>query len=380
VVLLASAGLMASWDKRETKVLAALAVAASAMATTPWLAGAFVPAHAATAALASFGLDAWPAWSGRRAGRYALAGFGVLVLAVYIVLGVARAPFPEDRPAMIALVALMAAGVLYGWDRGGLGRAHAAALLTAIVLLEAGAVSPTSIPEADRPDSPLRKMADQAELAGYLKGQPGWFRVDVDPKAVPYDFGRRFGIEQVRGASAAGFAKAARLGDEERRRLFGMAYYIGKEPLHPGQASLYEAAGLKIFRDGRGWKPLWTERDDPGCTGADELTVVRRNGAQMWVDAALACAGTVVTGDVHAPGWIAWVDGAPAPIREMHGVVRGVAASAGRHRIELRYRPSAVYWGLGLTAAGLAVAAALNRRAGRTSRPVRTGPEDGPMD
>jgi hypothetical protein len=39
--------------------------------------------------------------------------------------------------------------------------------------------------------------------------------------------------------------------------------------------------------------------------------------------------------------------------------VRAIALDAGSHRIEFFYRPASVYWGLGLTLAGLLAAAFL---------------------
>jgi hypothetical protein len=32
-------------------------------------------------------------------------------------------------------------------------------------------------------------MEVQADIAAFLKQQPGWFRVSVDEAAVPYNFG-----------------------------------------------------------------------------------------------------------------------------------------------------------------------------------------------
>jgi uncharacterized membrane protein YfhO len=62
----------------------------------------------------------------------------------------------------------------------------------------------------------------------------------------------------------------------------------------------------------------------------------------------------VVLSETYAPGWRASVDGRDAPVYEAYGALRGVAAPGGRHRIEMRYRPPEVFWGAGLTAAGIA--------------------------
>ena len=39
--------------------------------------------------------------------------------------------------------------------------------------------------------------------------------------------------------------------------------------------------------------------------------------------------------------------------------VSGTRVPAGKHRVEFRYRPGSVYWGAGLTAMGLALAASV---------------------
>ena len=61
----------------------------------------------------------------------------------------------------------------------------------------------------------------------------------------------------------------------------------------------------------------------------------------------------VIDADTYFPGWVATVDGQPAPVYEAYGFLRGVVVEAGAHRIEMRYRPKSVYWGAALTALGL---------------------------
>ncbi|MGJ5813248.1 hypothetical protein [Paludibaculum fermentans] len=54
----------------------------------------------------------------------------------------------------------------------------------------------------------------------------------------------------------------------------------------------------------------------------------------------------------HFPGWYGYVDGQPVPLHEVYGALGGIVVGAGRHRVEMRYRPSSVYWGAGLTLTG----------------------------
>jgi hypothetical protein len=69
------------------------------------------------------------------------------------------------------------------------------------------------------------------------------------------------------------------------------------------------------------------------------------------VDAELDQPGLVVLADAYYPGWIATVDGVPAPILPTNHLFRGVPAPAGTHRVRFEYRP----WSVILGATGSAV-------------------------
>jgi uncharacterized membrane protein YfhO len=73
----------------------------------------------------------------------------------------------------------------------------------------------------------------------------------------------------------------------------------------------------------------------------------------MVIEAVMGCRGMVVAAEPAFPGWQATIDGRPAPLSEPYGILRGVVAEAGTHRILLRYRPKSVLWGGILTAVGL---------------------------
>jgi hypothetical protein len=193
----------------------------------------------------------------------------------------------------------------------------------------------------------LPRMREHEDIAAFLKAQPGWFRVEVDENAIPYNFGDWFGIEHFGGYVASMPEKTFHLvGHDSARRLFGVQYRIGRQPAIPEQVPVFESrSGLKVFRDSRITEPLRS-----ACGEAD---VVLRTSNRFVVDAQMRCDGLVVTGDPVAPGWRAWSDGKSVPIRESEGVLRAVAVPAGRHRIEFRYRPGSVYWGTALSLMGL---------------------------
>jgi len=67
--------------------------------------------------------------------------------------------------------------------------------------------------------------------------------------------------------------------------------------------------------------------------------------------------GYLVTRDSYARGWTAAVDGTPTPVLRANGKHRAVAVPAGRHVVELRYRPPGL--GIGLALMGAAAAAGM---------------------
>jgi len=71
------------------------------------------------------------------------------------------------------------------------------------------------------------------------------------------------------------------------------------------------------------------------------------------VEVASPVEATLVLADAYYPGWMATVDGAAATIVPVDGLFRGVAIPAGRHTVELAYRPQSLRVGLAGSAAGI---------------------------
>ncbi|HET9015792.1 MAG TPA: hypothetical protein VFN57_09355, partial [Thermomicrobiaceae bacterium] len=65
----------------------------------------------------------------------------------------------------------------------------------------------------------------------------------------------------------------------------------------------------------------------------------------------------LVVGNPSYPGWQAIIDGRPAPLVKVGGVLEGVAVPAGAHIVDIVYRPVAVWLGLALCLLGLVGAA-----------------------
>jgi hypothetical protein len=91
-------------------------------------------------------------------------------------------------------------------------------------------------------------------------------------------------------------------------------------------------------------------------------TIAERRSDRLTVDVDASADGHLVLAEAYQDGWKASVDGSPAAIVRANVLFRAVAVPAGRHRVELRYRPVAVVWGASLTALGLAALAGLGLR------------------
>jgi hypothetical protein len=72
------------------------------------------------------------------------------------------------------------------------------------------------------------------------------------------------------------------------------------------------------------------------------------------LDVTLDSSGLVILGDVYYPGWQLTVDGRPAPIYRVNGVMRGAVVSAGPHRLVYSFAPGSFQIGLVGSVLGLA--------------------------
>lgn len=87
----------------------------------------------------------------------------------------------------------------------------------------------------------------------------------------------------------------------------------------------------------------------------------------------------LVLTDVFYPGWMAMVDGRPAPIERVDYLLRGVALPPGTHRVEFRYQPASFRAGwivsllaLLATATAAVIGLRVHRRTPRQSLTVAT--------
>jgi hypothetical protein len=84
-------------------------------------------------------------------------------------------------------------------------------------------------------------------------------------------------------------------------------------------------------------------------TGTSRLLVLRPDRVRVEVEASEP--GLLVLADAYDPGWTATVNGRAATALRANVAFRAVPVPAGRHEVEMVYRPPAVVQGLALTLA-----------------------------
>ncbi|WP_242392759.1 YfhO family protein [Anaeromyxobacter oryzisoli] len=346
----------------------------------------------------------------------------------------------DERIARGTWHVLGAAGALGGWLllRDRLGVAGARAALAALAWLGMAAASPTALRPGD-PDTRLRAPAAAlaAEPPGPRIATPYFHTVySADPGADLADaaarehawlgypaYNVRARIESLNEYSAMPPRRLAVLAAGDWRhwpaapRRYAITHVVVDPPLTMAERELYEAVtsgGRRVESvpgryevwavPHRGWatfpRALRAVPDERAAlsqaaaalVGEDAPVVVEAWGRfaaapgrvlsiargleSLRVEAEADADATLVVADAWWPGWEATVDGVAVPIFRADALVRAVRWPAGRHVLEMRYRPPEVRWGLGVTALGVALTAAwmtFLRRRGAANAPLEHG-------
>lgn len=305
---------------------------------------------------------------------------------------------PEGLPRLRALTGLRFAALLAGatallgwaaaqgrlWSRVGL------PLLLLAELVATGALVETE--PAPKPDT-----THTAALA-FLRADPDWFRVDVDPIArglwppvflqmegfeIPQGMGnamdlREFNILRWRIPSAT----------HPAYRMLGIKYIIVPKGAPPGGEGIWPVfvddltvdIHLNTLALPRTWLVYRTEvvesysqalervldenfrpeevavvQDGPKLngtgTGKVEIGYYGPNDIDLVVET--DAPALLVLSDTFYPGWNAEVGDRPVPIYRTNAAFRGIVVPPGRHRVEMHFRPRSFNIGLGMAAGGI---------------------------
>ncbi len=367
---------------------------------------AFLPASLAVAILAGMGmqrlLKGLAGWS-----TAAALVVGALTLALG--LGLAALFGQVNRAALgLALfpaLTLLAAGLAV---RRRLSPRLALAGLALLVFADLASFDVTLI----RFVSPAAALAD-GQVAAYLAGQPGLFRVYSPRYSLPPYLAAGAGLQTADGvepvhlfvydrfmALAGGYDDASfsvtlppfppdRPLNEAFRdarpdlRLLGLLnveYLAAAFPMEDaGLSPMAEISGTFVYRNAYAlprawiaspvWAPTWTQVGgdwlaqlaalaDLGTRSVGEgktsASVTSYAPDRIEVEARLPEAGLLVLAEIWYPGWQVMVDGQPQPVEKVAGILRGVSLDAGTHRIVFVYSPASVRWGTALSLVGWA--------------------------
>jgi hypothetical protein len=162
---------------------------------------------------------------------------------------------------------------------------------------------------------------------------------------------------------------------DQLRAVFGQSFDGLKDlVLAPGvsQAPL----GLGFLQDA--WAGMLRPRaaSIPIGLQTGEARVLDDTSNSVQVVFRAAAPSYLVLNDAYYPGWQAWLDGRPAPIRRADYLMRAIRVPAGIHRLVFTYAPLSYLAGLAISvASALAIAAVLLwgwvRVALRSRRPGR---------
>ena len=424
VVALAAMGLAACFEADEVRLLGAIGLGGLLLALggfsvfhglayllVPMVEKARSPAMAivivqfALAVLAAYGLDAL-----RRGaiGRWCiplLLAVGVLPWPVLAVVASLRSEtsLEYEHLAVLGIVALALAALLYGWKSRRISGAAAVGWIFIVVVFELGTVLGANYRHRETPGGFLAEIEKNDDVVEFLRKQPDLIRVEVDTDAVPYNIGDWDQIDQFRSylggmtSNVAPFEMDRLKGGRLAPELFALNYFLGNKPLRSDQQEVFEGrSGLKVYRNPGASPRFWTAHQAvtvpasdlmsrlqtadlrrqvlltataptlEKCTLSDDVKLADRRDTRLLFDVHMACQGMLISSETFYPGWAAAVDGRPTEILEAYGALRGVVVAAGMHHVEFRYRPMSVYAGALLTAIGLAGAIALAvRKTGR---------------
>ena len=350
--------------------------------------------HLSACVLAAFGADALIEQAQSVWVKRVMIGCGVIAIAIWIFEAVVwsfHTPVTA-RASPIALTGLVAILllVLLNSLRAGTVQARAVpSLLIVLVMLEIGSLTQADLSNRDQGFRHWSSLSRDTDLAAFLKGRPGLFRADFKDEDVTYNFGDWHGVESYMGyVASAPQAFIGVLSLERTHDLFGVRYYIAKQPPRAGLMEIFSGAdGIKIFETDTAMPRAWSvhqalainnlnelgpqverpsldfnrtvilQGDPPkleNCAG-DQVNILRHDVRRATLGVKMNCRGMVVLADGYSKDWVATIDGKPAPLYSAYAMVRGVVVDRGHHQIEMRYRPTGVYLGGSLTGVSLLV-------------------------
>ncbi len=335
--------------------------------------------HMCLVALASIGLDRLRSVGRRnpallRRSAAALLAFSVFVYGtmVYLSLADPKRVFGRNEQSMAAFTALLLAVALFGYGRGAIPSAALRGVCLVIAMIEASNVAGYSYFHSSQGWTQLEPLyggkagaaGGDADLAEFLRKEPGRVRVNFDRSEIPYNFGDWWGIEQYQGYTGVPEPLFQKAFEPGTRRLLGETHWITKSPEWNGLQPVWQSGRkLYVYRVPGGASPLAWLVAEAGCPAAaatgqqvPPVRVLRRQPKEWEIEAKVeGCRAQLVVNDGWSPGWVAEdAGGNVLEVRPYAGLLKAVTLEPGAkpQLVSLQYRPGSVRWGALGTATG----------------------------
>lgn len=323
--------------------------------------------------LAGFALSALAAWGADLVIRGVIPRRGIWIpvavsLATLMVFWSGRVPEMAPVQTHFVVKGLIGAAVLgvLMWRRF---RVFPGVVLLALVLLEAGTIAAHRITDLESGTAVVApSLTKFASLAESLP-KTGQGRIVANYDAPLWtDLGDLYGVDVLQAFVSAVPENVLRLdfGQARTLQLLGVTHRVedgqvrAVEHAQPRAWIVHRVLVSKVVDLAADFaataisaQPLPALEE---CRESGAASFARPDSDTAVVNANLGCRGLLVVSETFYPGWKAYVDGAPQPIYEVFGALRGVVLEPGSHRVEMRYQPDVVKIGAALSFPAIAIA------------------------
>jgi hypothetical protein len=230
-----------------------------------------------------------------------------------------------------------------------------------------------------------------ADLANFFKSRPGLFRVHMEDSYVP-NIGEFYGVQIIQNKMATELKdfSSFRTSAPRAADLLNVRYFVRAKPIE-GRKTAYSDPYWNVYENPnclpRAWIvhksvtvpkpelaiPRMREADfdplqiavlesalppalEPKLEGVQEeasIELFQHNRLELRVRA--QSRGLLVLSEIYYPGWKATVNGQPARILKVNGLLRGIVVPTGESKVSVRYAPTSIILGAILTFFGFSM-------------------------
>jgi hypothetical protein len=304
-------------------------------------------------------------------------GFFVLIFSAGMV---AIAPGKGWAAILCGMAALVAAVVVILAARSRLSARAACVVLVLVLALDLSAANLQAFDP--QPELPANSAVD--EVLARLKSEPGVYRVYSPSYSLPQQAAAAAGVDLADGIDPlqlrsyqAFFSRASGIpagrysvtlppfdsGDPEvdnqgsvpDARLLGLLnvrFVVAQYDLKAdGLEEIGRSGEMRLYRNDLEQERAWIQVGEQSDRAADRpVESLKWTPNTIYVQA--SGPGTLVLSEVAYPGWKVSVDGVPAQIETVDGLLRAVRLNVGEHAVRFDFEPLPVYLGLGAAVLG----------------------------